>query len=429
MDKKRVLIFPAGAENALEIYDSLRYNVNVEVFGASGKMDFAEYQYDKEHYIEGDFYYKNPEFIDEFNGVIKKYAIDVVIPTHDDLALFLAENREKFDAKILVADAETARICRSKQQTYEVFSAETFCPVLYKNISEIKPGDYPLFYKPDKASGAVGTHVIACEDELESALFSNEGILCKYLPGTELTVDCFTNRRGKLLFAGARTRDRIVHGIAYRSTTVKLSDEIYNIAEIINKKLSFFGAWYFQVRQDEDCKYKLLEISCRQASGMNLYRHKGINFPMLGIFELFGVDTSFVMLDFEIQMERRLSARFRFDLYYETVYIDFDDTLVVNDRVCPVTIQFLFQCIDEGKRIVLLTRHEGELGEILSKHRLSEGLFDKIIHITFDEDKTDFIKPDNTILIDNSFAERKLISDRFSIPVFDVDMIDMLLKK
>ena len=40
--KWNVLIFPAGAENALEIYEALRYNLNVEVFGASGKKDFAE---------------------------------------------------------------------------------------------------------------------------------------------------------------------------------------------------------------------------------------------------------------------------------------------------------------------------------------------------------------------------------------------------
>ena len=85
MEKKRILIFPAGAENALEIYDSLRYNVNVEVFGASGKKDYAEFAYDNDHYIEGDFYFNKPGFVDRFNEILTGYGIDVVIPTHDDI--------------------------------------------------------------------------------------------------------------------------------------------------------------------------------------------------------------------------------------------------------------------------------------------------------------------------------------------------------
>ena len=89
--KWNVLIFPAGAENALEIYEALRYNLNVEVFGASGKKDFAEYKYPDDRYIEGDFWIYSKDFKANFQTLLEKYKIDIVIPTHDDAALYFAE--------------------------------------------------------------------------------------------------------------------------------------------------------------------------------------------------------------------------------------------------------------------------------------------------------------------------------------------------
>ena len=49
---------------------------------------------------------------------LEQYKIDFVIPTHDTIALFLAENKDKFTAAILVAPYETAKICREKQYKF-----------------------------------------------------------------------------------------------------------------------------------------------------------------------------------------------------------------------------------------------------------------------------------------------------------------------
>ncbi len=433
MEKKKVLVFPAGAENAMEIYDSLRYNVNVEVFGASGKKDYAEYLYDNDHYIEGDFYYESGDFIEKFNNILKEYKIDVVIPTHDDIALYLAAKREVFFSKILISDATTALICRSKKKTYELFEGESFAPKIFGNISEISIHDYPVLLKPDKSSGGRGIIIIREPAQLEIAEktieYIDDNVICEYLPGNEITIDCFSKKNGNLSFVGARTRERVVGGIAYRSTTIPLGDDIRQIAAKINEKLNFFGGWYFQLKQDKKNRYKLLEISCRQSTGMTLYRNLGINFPLLGIFELYGIDTSYVLNYDVVQMERRLHTSFKTNLKFNCVYMDFDDTIIVNGRVCSIVIQFIYQCVDEGKKIVLLTRHEGELEEIMRKHRLSLELFDDVIHISFNESKADYIEPAGAILVDNSFEERLLISKRFNMPVYDVDAVGMLLKE
>ena len=123
-----------------------------------------------------------------------------------------------------------------------------------------------------------------------------------------------------------------------------------------------------------------------------------------------------------------MSASEKCDIDFKKVYLDFDDTILVRDRVCPVMICFLYQCVDDGKEIILITRHDGELEDIFEKHRINGKLFDEIIHITFDNDKSDYIDPCNAIFIDNSYAERKKVHDRFGIPVLDVDAVDMLIK-
>ena len=184
MDNKRVLVFPAGAENALEIYDSLRYNVNVEVFGASGKKDFAEYVYDKEHYIERNLYISDDGFDRIFESIIREYSIDVVIPTHDEIALYLAKNRELFSAKILVSSSETAEICRSKRKMYDLICDCCFCPKIYLSPQCIGNSEYPVFIKPDIGAGGVGAYKANSKNEISSNAFSDDYVVCEYLPGT-----------------------------------------------------------------------------------------------------------------------------------------------------------------------------------------------------------------------------------------------------
>ena len=113
MDKIRVLIFPAGAENALEIYDAIRYNVNIEAFGVSGKADHAQFVYDEEHYFESEDYYignKEARTIDKFefkfNGIdtvnlIRGYFMDIFSApmTIEDKANWLKGNLDKIAAK------------------------------------------------------------------------------------------------------------------------------------------------------------------------------------------------------------------------------------------------------------------------------------------------------------------------------------------
>ena len=206
--KQRVLIFPAGSEIGLEIFNSLKYNMHVELFGASGKSDHAEYIYDNAHYTEGNFYIDAPDFIDTFNKVLTQYNIDVIFPTHDSIVLFLLQHRDKLKAKVISSSYEASLIAREKVLTYKEFKDFEFCPVTYntpyENIS------FPVFIKPNIGQGGKGSYIIHDIKTLNAKLSDDSSlVVCEYLPGTEFSVDCFSNYKNELLFIGPRVRSRV----------------------------------------------------------------------------------------------------------------------------------------------------------------------------------------------------------------------------
>ena len=116
------------------------------------------------------------------------------------------------------------------------------------------------------------------------------------------------------------------------------------------------------------------------------------------------------------------------DYPYQAVYVDLDDTLLSRDGgIHRIVLMFLYQAVGQGKRVILLTRHRGDLEKTLEKHCISQGLFHQVIQIGEGEKKSDAIKEQEAILIDDSFAERTEVSRSRHIPVFDVDAVECLI--
>ena len=163
-EKANVLIFPAGSENAIEIYNSLKYNLHFTVFGASGKRDHCEFIYPKDRLFIGDLYISQANFLSEMNKVIDKFKIDFIIPTHDAVASFLTKNVYQINAKIICSPYETARIAENKKLTYEYLKDFYFCPKIYNNLEDVET--YPVFLKPFYGAGGKGTSLIKNQEEL-----------------------------------------------------------------------------------------------------------------------------------------------------------------------------------------------------------------------------------------------------------------------
>lgn len=423
-DKINVLVFPCGAENAIEVHTALKDLVTVGVFGASGREDHGRFVF--KNYISGLPFIYDTSFIDRFNAILEEHAIHIIIPTHDDVSLFFARNLDKVKAKVAVPGLYQAEICRSKKATYDLFSDQDFCPeVIPEPVAETV---YPLFAKPDSSQGGKGAMLVHSKEEFKGLDEKQNYVVTEYLPGDEITVDCFTDRHHKLRFAGPRVRSRVFSGISVNSFTLPLSPEIERIAAIINEKLSLRGLWYFQLKKDRSGNYKLLEISVRTAGTMNLFRGLGVNFPLLTVYDLMDYDVEIVANEYYLEVDRALFNRYKSDLEYDTVYIDFDDTVTKQKRANPNVMLYLYQEKNKGKNIILITKHEHDLKATLDSLAIHPGLFDKVIHIHSAEEKYKYIEEkERVIFIDNAYKERALVKKKLNIPVFDVDAISTLI--
>jgi hypothetical protein len=196
-------------------------------------------------------------------------------------------------------------------------------------------------------------------------------------------------------------------------------------AENINRALKPRGAWFFQMKEDHAAQPKLLEVATRLGGSSSLFRSQGINFALLSIYDAFDLDVRLIPNNYEVELDRALNNRYRIDIDYDVIYIDYDDCLLVDGQPNPELISFLFRAINQKKKVILITKHAGNIKESLRRHRISD-LFDEVIHLKSGESKCDFINPERAIFIDDSFAERLAVKNQHGIPVFSLDMIEAL---
>jgi len=198
------------------------------------------------------------------------------------------------------------------------------------------------------------------------------------------------------------------------------------MAEVIAAELPLRGPWFFQVKEDRDGTFRLLEINARIAGTMAYHRVLGVNFALLGIFEEERLPLGILVNPIALEMDRALTNRFRTNLAYERIYLDLDDSLIRRGRLNIEMVKFLHQSRERGRTITLLTKSLVDPVPVLKSHRI-ETLFDEIRWIGEADSKADHIDPAGAIFIDDSFSQRREVAERHGIPTFDPSMLEMLI--
>lgn len=426
--KHNVLVVPCGSEIGLELHRSLQFSTHFELFGASSVQDHGAFVY--KNYVGDVPFVDDPKFTERLNQEIKKHDIKFIFPAHDSVVLKLAEAKEsgEINCEVITSPAETCRIARSKKKTYEELKDVVAVPHVFESAQHVGSGDFPVFLKPDVGQGSKGTHLAKDQSDLEFFIKKDPTLLIlENLPGKEYTIDCFTNKDKKLLFCEGRERARIQNGISVNSKTND-DKRFIQLAEKINQTLDFRGVWFFQVKENTKGELVLMEIAPRVAGTMGLIRAKGVNLPILSLFDALGLDVAIFKNSHDVVIDRALRERFSHDLSYDHVYIDFDDLIIFENKVNPYIMAFIYQSHNNGKKVHLITRHRNVLSESLEKYRLTQA-FDSLIHIKEGGEKYPYITEKSAIFIDDSFAERKKVHDHCGIPTFDSHMIESLMEK
>lgn len=421
-DIYRVLVFPGGTEIGLEINRALRYARNITLFSAGSNVsNHAPYVFEN-HFIIPSIHEKG--WVDALNKILFQNGIDFIYPAYDDVLLALKEFEDQIRARVVTSPLETCRVTRSKSATYGLLADKIPTPVLYGSVEAVER--FPVFAKPDRGQGSEGTIVIDGKAEFSAVRRRYPGhILMEYLVGEEYTVDCFSDREAGLLYVGGRKRVRTKHGVSVASEPV--DDEVFlRYAKTISDSLEFHGAWFFQLKKDSQGVYKLLEIAPRIAGTMALHRVSGINFPLLSIYEQARIPVAIKPNRVSVSIDRCLLNSYKHDISYNFIYVDLDDTLVIKDKVNTLLIRFLFQALNAGKRIILITRAQDDFHNRLRRLRISE-LFDSILRVNSEQDKAALISHRDAIFIDDSFRERMFVTEKTGMPTFDCSMIEMLV--
>ena len=417
----RVLVFPGGTEIGLEIAASLRDCKEVLLFSAGSAVpNHAPFVF-LHHRVLPDV--QTPGWVDDLNLLIESERIDVILPAYDEVIYALAEQTGRLAAPVAGSPPETCRTTRFKSLTYQRLAGAVRTPKSYADPAAV--ASYPVFVKPDRGQGSQGARVVQTPDELRVEWNRNPGLMIhEYLPGREYTVDCFADRDRGLLFCRGRERIRTKSGIVM---TTQLVDrpEFMSWGKAIWQRLPLYGAWFFQVKEAASGELTLLEVGPRVAGGMALNRVLGVNFPLLTLYEHCRMPVTIRPVPVTARMDRALANRFATDLNYEGLYVDLDDTLILRGQVNTKLVRVLYQALNAGKWLGLVTRSRQDPEAILQRWRL-RNLFDEVIWLRQSEPKPPFLKRRPAVLIDDSFRERTAAADA-GILALDCSSLDLLL--
>ncbi len=425
MSKKHIFVFPCGSEIGLEIHRSLKYEKYIEISGGSSIHDHGRFVY--ENYIGDIPFISDPALVPHLRALVNSRQIDAIYPATDAVIATLKAQENAIGCKVIASPAETSQICNSKRKTMAHLKNAVRTPYIFENTAQIER--YPVFVKPDVGHSSLFTSKISSPEELNAFISYHrfDLLVMEYLPGSEFTVDCFTDRNRRLMFVGPRTRNRVINGISVHSESAYYMKSLYDMARSINENMELRGAWFFQAKISDDGKPVLMEVASRLGGSSGFHRNYGINFALLSIDDAFDIPVEVQPNHYHLELDRYFSSRFKIDLNYNEIYVGFDDCLIINNKVNTQLIAFLYQSVNQKKKITLLSKHPGNLEDCLRQHKLTQ-LFDYILHLKAHEEKSEWISSEQAIFIDGSFSERQKVAMRKNIAVFSPDMVECLLK-
>ena len=418
---RTALVYPGGTEIGLEIARSLKLCKEARVLSAGLGGTAADYFFNNHHDVAS----VNAEgWLDELKTVLEREGVTHIIPAHDEVILPLVRAQDALGVNVVTSSADTCAIARSKKRTLRHLQGAVPAPRIYEDIEAIDR--YPVFVKPDEGQGSRGAFVAGNRKELECLLARDSSLLVQeYLPGEEFTVDCFSDREKGVLYAAGRKRIKITSGIASRSQFVD-DPRFADYARRIQSTLPFWGAWFFQVKASADGELKLLEVAPRIAGTSGLSRVSGVNLPLLSLYESDRVEVTIPQDVKGVVVERSLTPAYSHPFEYDALYLDFDDTLIVDGEVNSQLVKIAYQCLNRKKSVILVTRHAGDLTASLRKHRL-EGLFDKVVHLKEGESKLSAIAHNKCVFVDDSFREMEDLRKHPGVMPLHVSSADLLI--
>lgn len=228
----------------------------------------------------------DPDFTRACLTAARTLQIDLFVPLIVEREFLPLEAiRSSFDAigcRLLVPPRATI-VSTADKLAFAAFLDELGIPGprTWKYEPGLHPDRFPVYLKPRRGSGSVGTMRVDSAHTLhEAARGRSDLIVQDAVDGTEFTVDCFAAAPGRVVAAVPRERIAIKAGVSVKGRTY-CHPLIERIAGAVVEKSGIVGPANVQGMLADDGSFSIIEMNPRFSGTLALTTAAGINFASL----------------------------------------------------------------------------------------------------------------------------------------------------
>lgn len=252
------------------------------------KTDFAR----KSSAVSFSGFYSDLEELEELIEFVKANKVEVVIPMSDRYTLFLSQNREKIPCIVAAPDGRVLNIASDKLKLMELCKVNNIPhPITVDaKVVEFESVPFPLMIKPNHSVGARGITLVNTVKELKDKLPKiqkeyGECHLQEYIEGNRpyYNVMLYRTREGNVY---AYTILEIIRYYPLKGGSSSMcrtidNPKLVNICSRTLEILGYYGFADFDVLQNKDGEYKIIEINPRVPASLRGAAISGVNFPAI----------------------------------------------------------------------------------------------------------------------------------------------------
>jgi len=227
--------------------------------------------------------FEDPTCGNKLIDICHREAIHSILPMTNKAIDFLNRHRHDFEQDNLLAylqDSGTIAICHDKQKLAQFFASEGIpCPVSGSAEMFAERGEFPLIAKPKHGEGGKDNFIIEgqCDLEFYAQKYSDH-ILQNFIPGTEYTVDWFSDKSGKPILIVPRQR-LAIRGGEVMVSRICMDPAIIELVRRVGLRLKLRGPANLQGILAGDGQFLLTDVNLRFGSGASHTIAVGGNMP------------------------------------------------------------------------------------------------------------------------------------------------------
>lgn len=303
MDKVNVLVAGSGNVTGMNIIQALINQEDIIVYGCDFDVINPSNQWCESLEVPKCV---SKDYPDVIKKIIKEKSITHIIASndHDVRALSLLKQCTP-NFPFFNGFSKNILACLDKKETEYLFDTAGV-----QTPHEVGDKyDFPyVLRKESMGNSRKFVYIVKNEDDLKGIPEEhfNDGIMTKFVEGTEYTVDVICDCNSNILSAIPRKRIEVIGGMVHHAQIIK-EDKLISLCNQIVKSVGLVGMNCIQCITD-GVNYNFIEINPRPGSGIDLSINSGINMPLLWIYDTLNIKQEIPTPKWGLQMKRYYSG-------------------------------------------------------------------------------------------------------------------------